>query len=176
MTVRCRSGRARAHGRIELRRLLASTLVLGACLLALCSAAPAEDIEVHSEVRAAVFNGRLYTLALDELLPDAERSAIATDPSLDYLYVLGAGDDAAGHWVGVLDGMRSSSDDALCREVEVTFKHGLPARQFSSARELLKAQKRGDIAVAPTGRVHLYTVLGRLERWPDLTPVLSLRP
>ncbi len=127
-------------------------------------------------MRTAVFDGKLYTLALDELLPDAERSAIASDPSIDYLYVLGSGDDASGHWVGILDGMRSSSEDALCREVEVTFKHGLPARQFTSAHDLLKAEKRGEIAVAPTGHVHLYTVLGRLERWPDLTPVLSLRP
>ncbi len=127
-------------------------------------------------MRTAVYNGRLYTLALDELLPDAERSAIASDPSLDYLFVLGRGDAAAEHWVGVLDGMRSSSEDALCREVEVTFKPGATLRQFTSAHDLLKAEKRGELTLAPTGRVHLYTVLGRLERWPDLAPVLSLRP
>jgi hypothetical protein len=176
VTVRSLLWRVREHGRFELRRFLASTVVLGAGLLALCSVAPAEEIEIHSELRTAVFEGRLYTLALDQLLPDAERSAISSDPSLDYLFVLGPGDDAAGHWVGALDGMRSSKEDALCREVEVTFKRGAPVRQFTSARELLKAEKRGEITVAPTGRVHLYTVLGRLERWPGVTPVLSLRP
>ena len=150
--------------------------MVGVWAATVATASLAAEPDPCFETRAAVYDGKLYTLDLCELRPEAARDAIGSDPSLDYLFILDPTCSAASTWVAVLDGLQESGDAPLCREAEVTFKKGYPVRQFTSARDLRKAEARGEIAVTLTKRVHSYTVVRRLEKWPAIAPVVSLGP
>lgn len=129
---------------------------------------------IPSETRTAVCNGRIYSLDLGDV-PEDGRGAIPSDASLDRLFVLDPTCSAVANWVAVLDKARGSGEDGFCQEAEVTFNPGYPVRQFTSARELLKAERRGEISVARAEHVIHYTIVRRLEKWPAMVPVESLR-
>lgn len=134
----------------------------------------AADIVIPSETRTAVCNGKIYSLDLGGV-PEIEREALLSRASIEYLFVLDPTSSAATNWVAVLDKSRGSGEEGLCREAEVTFNTGYPVRQFTTARELLKAERRGEISVTPAERVLHYTIVRRLEKWPAMVPVESLR-
>ena len=129
---------------------------------------------IPSETRTAVCNGKIYSLDLGRV-PESEREATPAGASIDYLFVLDPTCSAVANWVAVLDKGRGLGEDGLCREAEVTFNLGYPVRQFTTARELLKAERRGEISVTPDERVLRYTIVRRLEKWPAMVPLESLR-
>ena len=148
---------------------------LGAILAAtFCPASLAADVVIPSESRTAVCNGKIYSLDLGHV-PESEREAILLGASIEYLFVLDPTCSGAANWVAVLDKSRGSGENGLCREAEVTFNTGYPVRQFTTTRELLKAERRGEITVTPAERVLHYTIVRRLEKWPAMVPVESLR-
>ena len=144
------------------------------CAAIFCAAPRAADLVLPSETRTAVCNGKIYSIDLG-VVSEAGDEPTPANASVDNLFVLDSAHSAAANWVAVLEKVGPSGDDGLCQEKEVTFNVGYPVRQFASARELLKAQRRGEISVAPAERLLRYTVVRRLEKWPAMVPVESLR-
>jgi hypothetical protein len=104
----------------------------------------------------AYYDGKLFTIIFVEFHPQAERSLIAHNPSINFIYRC----DAFGGFISVIDAVPGDGMNAIWQEVQIVFNTIAPQQLFSD-NDILAAAALGEITLVPTTEVYTCPVIGK---------------
>jgi hypothetical protein len=109
-----------------------------------------------SNVIPAYYDGKLFNIIFVEFSAQAEKSLIAHNPSINFIYRC---DDVDG-FVSVLDAIPGDGMNAVWQEVQIKFKTLAPQQLFSD-NDILAFAASGAITLVPTTEVYTCPVIGK---------------
>ena len=94
--------------------------------------------------------------------PDAERSVLARNRSINTIFMSDAGLAGGQPFVSVLDAIQGDGFNPLWEEVQIVFNPGHPPRQFTRDDDIAQAAAGPDpeISLVGTGEVYRCAVVG----------------
>src|SRR5512140_1743520 len=102
----------------------------------------------------AYYDGKLFKIIFVEFPPQAERSLIAHNPSINFIYRC----DAFAGFISVIDAIPGDGMNAVWQEVQIVFNTILP-QQFLSDNDVLAAAALGEITLVFTTEVYTCPVI-----------------
>ena len=115
------------------------------------------------ELMPAYYDGKLFTINFMELPPAGEKAALASNRSINLIYMSDNGLPGNAPFISVLDAIQGDGFNPLWIEVQITFKEGFTPRQLTSDTEI-EAAASGDnpeIMLTFTDEVYRCSVIGR---------------
>jgi len=117
----------------------------------------------------AFYDGELFTINLKELPPDAERSVLAHNKSINHIYMSDQAMSLGFDFISVLDAITGgevvsppkSGFNPLWQEVQIVFNAGVSPQQFGSDNDILDARDKGQITLVFTTQVYRCSVVGK---------------
>lgn len=107
----------------------------------------------------AYYDAKLFQIIFVEFPPQAERSLIAHNPSINFIYRC----DAFEGFISVIDAIPGDGMNAVWQEVQIVFT-GMTPQQLFSDTQILDAAKLGLITLVPTTEVYTCPVIGKKPR------------
>ena len=104
------------------------------------------------------FNGKSFTINVNELSDTASASIIAHNKSLNIIYVTNDLDDPQD-FAPVINAVPSQGMNALWLQIRIQF-NTIPPQQFTSEGDILAAAQAGQITLINTGEVYRDSVVG----------------
>jgi hypothetical protein len=104
----------------------------------------------------AYYDGKLFTIIFVEFPPQAEKSLIAHNPSINFIYRC----DALPGFISVLDAIPGDGMNAVWQEVQIVFNTIAP-QQFLSDNDVLTAAGLNQITLKFTTEVYTCPVVGK---------------
>jgi hypothetical protein len=104
----------------------------------------------------AYYDGNLFKIIFVEFPPQAEKSLIAHNPSINFIYRC----DALPGFISVLDAIPGPGMNAVWREVQIVFNTIAP-QQFLSDNDVLAAAALNQITLVFTTEVYTCPVIGK---------------
>src|SRR5438445_11889752 len=106
----------------------------------------------------AYYDDKLFTINLKELPPDAERSVLANNKSINHIYMSDQAMSLGFDFISVLDAITGgevesppkSGFNPLWQEVQIVFNAGVSPQQFGSDNDILDARDKGQITLVFT--------------------------
>jgi hypothetical protein len=108
----------------------------------------------------AYYDGKLFTINFKELPPQAERSQLAHNKSINTIYMCDSCEAAGTMFASVLDAIQSDGFNPLWQEVQVSFTPGHAPRQLTSDVDVLASAAAGEVILTPTAEVYRCSVVG----------------
>jgi hypothetical protein len=107
----------------------------------------------------AYYDGKLFKIIFVEFHAQAERSLIAHNPSINFIYRCDA-----FPFTSVLDAIPGDGMNAVWQEIQIIFNSEFEPfnpRQLFSDNEIFAAVLSGEITLAPTTEVYTCPVIGK---------------
>ena len=118
----------------------------------------------------AFYDGELFTINLKELPPDAERSVLAHNKSINHIYMSDQAVSLGFDFISVLDAIQGTEKEPVPRsgfnplwqEVQIVFNGTNPVHQFGSDNDILAAASGSnpEITLVFTTQVYRCSVIG----------------
>ena len=108
----------------------------------------------------AYYDGELFTIQFVEFSPQAEKSLLAHNASLNFIYQSDPGLPGGKPFISVIDAIPGDGFNPIWEEVQITFTAGHTPRQLFSDTEVLAAAASGEITLSDTGEVYWCPVVG----------------
>lgn len=143
-----------------MRRHLTCIACFFAALLLVCAPAFASNTNGKGGDMPAYYDGKIFTINLKELSPDAEKAAIEHNSAINKIYMSDPGLPGGQPFVSVLDAIQGDGFNPLWREFQITFNSGHTPRQLTSDTEVDAAAQSGEITVQSTDEVYRCSVVG----------------
>ena len=123
---------------------------------------PAGNPNGSAGIMPAFYDGEAFEINFKELPPDAERSVLARNRSINTIFMSDAGLAGGQPFVSVLDAIQGDGFNPLWEEVQIVFNPGHPPRQFTRDDDIAQAAAGPDpeISLVGTGEVYRCAVVG----------------
>ena len=136
-------------------------LIVGTTLvLALVAGVWAGSTSGRASVIPAYYDANLLNIQFVEFSPNAEKSLLAHNASLNFIYQSDPGLPGGQPFISVIDAIPGDGFNPIWEEVQVTFTAGHTPRQLFSDDEVADAVDNGEITLAFTGEVYWCPVVG----------------
>jgi hypothetical protein len=109
----------------------------------------------------AYYDGDLFTIQFVEFSPQAEKSLLAHNASLNFIYQSDPGLPGGQPFISVIDAIPGDGFNPIWEEVQITFTTGHTPRQLFSDDEIAAAVASGEITLELTGEVYWCPVVGQ---------------
>src|SRR5437867_8048685 len=138
-----------------------SQLIAGASLaLVLATTARAASTSGSASAIPAYYDHNLFTIQFVEFSPAAEKSLLAHNTSLNFIYQSDPGLPGGEPFISVIDAVPADGFNPVWEEVQITFTAGHTPRQLFSDDEVEAAFDAGEITLEFTGEVYWCPVVG----------------
>jgi len=128
--------------------------------LAFVTAAQAEGAKGSASSIPAYYDGNLFTIQFVEFSPAAEKSLLAHNQSLNFIYQMDALLPGGEPFISVIDAVPGDGFNPVWEEVQITFTPGNTPRQLLSDTDVEAAVEAGEITLEFTGEVYWCPVVG----------------
>jgi hypothetical protein len=108
----------------------------------------------------AYYDHELFTIQFVEFSATAEKSLLAHNGSLNFIYQSDPGLPGNQPFVSVIDAIPTDGFNPIWEEVQITFTDGNTPRQLFSDNEVADAVASGEITLTLTGEVYWCPVVG----------------
>jgi len=138
--------------------------LIGAASLALAviTGAQAGSSTGSASAIPAYYDGKLFTIQFVEFSATAEKTLLAHNGSLNFIYQSDPGlDNGTQPFISVIDAIPTDGFNPIWEEVQITFNSGHTPRQLFSDTEVLAAAASGEITLTMTGEVYWCPVVGQ---------------
>ena len=107
----------------------------------------------------AYYDGKVFTIQFVEFSPTAEKTLLAHNKSLNFIYQSDPG-LPDGPFISVIDAIPGDGFNPIWEEVQIAFTTGHTPRQLFSDTEVEAAFDAGEITLTLTGEVYWCPVVG----------------
>jgi len=108
----------------------------------------------------AYYDHLLFTIQFVEFSPAAEKSLLAHNASLNFIYQSDAGLPGGQPFISVIDAVPGDGFNPIWEEIQINFTPGHTPRQLYSDDEIAEAFANGEITLTETGEVYWCPVVG----------------
>jgi hypothetical protein len=138
--------------------IMLTTVIL--CSVLFFSSSAKNDVNAQSKgitnAIPAFYDGKMFSIIFVEFPPQAEKSLIDHNPSINFIYRC----DAFPGFISVLDAIPGGGMNAVWQEVQIVFNTMVPQQLFSD-NDILAAASLGLITLVPTTEVYTCPVIGK---------------
>src|ERR1044071_8841737 len=115
--------------------------------LAFVTGAQAEGAKGSASSIPAYYDGNLFTIQFVEFSPAAEKSLLAHNESLNFIYQSDPGLPGGEPFISVIDAVPGDGFNPIWEEIQITFTAGHTPRQLFSDDEIAEAFNNGEITL-----------------------------
>lgn len=108
----------------------------------------------------ALYDGKVFMIQFVEFSPTAERTLLAHNTSLNFIYQSDPGLPGGQPFISVIDAIPGDGFNPVWEEVQIAFTAGHTPRQLLSDDEIGAAAEAGEITLTMTGEVYWCPVVG----------------
>ena len=139
------------------------TKIIGAAALAmvLSTSARAGSGNGSASTIPAYYDGKLFNIQFVEFSATAEKSLLAHNTSLNFIYQSDPGLPGGAPFISVIDAVPGDGFNPIWEEVQIAFTTGHTPRQLFSDDEIEAAADAGEITLTFTGEVYWCPVVGQ---------------
>jgi hypothetical protein len=138
--------------------LMLTTIILSSVLF--FSASLKNDVNAQNKgitnAIPAYYDGNLFRIIFVEFPAQAEKSLIARNPSINFIYRC----DAFPGFISVLDAVPGDGMNAVWVEVQIVFNTMVPQQLYSDT-QILDAASDGEITLVTTDEAYICPVIGK---------------
>lgn len=128
--------------------------------LAIASSAFGASTKGAASSIPAYYDHKIFSIHFVEFSPNAEKSLLAHNNSLNFIYQSDPGLPSGQPFVSVIDAIPGDGFNPIWEEVQIAFTDGNTARQLFSDDEIAAAMLAGEITLTFTGEVYWCPVVG----------------
>src|SRR5258708_34555218 len=129
-------------------------LMIGTSLaLMLVTGARAGSTSGSASAIPAYYDHNLFTIQFVEFSPEAEKTLLKHNTSLNFIYQSDPGLPGGQPFISVIDAIPTDGFNPIWEEVQITFTPGHTPRQLFSDDEIAAAVAAGEITLDLTGEV-----------------------
>jgi hypothetical protein len=143
-----------------MKKQLFQILGIAALAAAFTGAALAGSTKGAASSIPAYYDHVLFTIHFVEFSPAAEKSLLAHNKSLNFIYQSDPGLPDGQPFVSVIDAIPGDGFNPIWEEIQITFNPGFTPRQLFSDDEIAAAVDSGEITLTLTGEVYWCPVVG----------------
>ncbi len=103
----------------------------------------------------------MFTIQFVEFSSAAEKSLLAHNGSLNFIYQSDPGLPGGAPFISVIDAIPGDGFNPIWEEIQIAFTPGHTPRQLFSDTEVEAAFDAGEITLTPTGEVYWCPVVGQ---------------
>ena len=130
-------------------------------LLSLITAVQAGSGNGAASAIPAYYDGELFTIQFVEFSPQAEKSLLQHNQSLNFIFQSDPGLPGGAPFISVIDAIPGDGFNPIWEEIQITFTAGHTPRQLFSDDEIADAVASGEITLEATGEVYWCPVVGQ---------------
>ena len=108
----------------------------------------------------AYYDDKLFAINFMQLPPDAEKSELAHNHSINTIYMCDQCESSGFMFISVLDAIQGDGFNPLWQEVQIVFTAGHTPHQLTSDTAIAAAAASGEITLNPTDEVYRCSVVG----------------
>ncbi len=112
----------------------------------------------------AYYDAKLFNIIFVEFPPQAEKSLIAHNPGINFIYQSDPGLPGGQPFISVIDAVPGDGMNPVWEEVQIAFNPGFIPHQLFSDTEVLAAAQASEITLTFTGEVYYCPVIGQKPR------------
>jgi hypothetical protein len=109
----------------------------------------------------AYYDHQLFNIHFVEFSPKAEKSLLAHNQSLNFIYQSDPGLPGGAPFISVIDAVPGDGFNPIWEEVQIAFTQGHTPRQLFSDDEIAAAAASGEVTLTDTGEVYWCPVVGQ---------------
>ncbi len=142
-----------------MKRIVSHLFSIAILATALPMAVQAQSTQGIASVIQAYYDAKLFNIQFVEFSPQAEKTILQHNGSLNFIYQSDAG-LPGGPFISVIDAIPTDGFNPVWEEVQITFTPGHTPRQFFSDDEVLAAALSKEITLDFTGEVYWCPIVG----------------
>lgn len=136
-------------------------IAVAALLLSHVATTQAASSNGSASAIPAYYDGEIFTIQFVEFSPQAEKSLLQHNQSLNFIYQSDPGLPGGKPFISVIDAVPGDGFNPIWEEVQITFAAGHTPRQLFSDDEIEAALNAGEITLEFTGEVYWCPVVGQ---------------
>ena len=136
-------------------------IAAAALLLSLVATTQAASSNGSASAIPAYYDGEIFTIQFVEFSPQAEKSLLQHNQSLNFIFQSDPGLPGGAPFISVIDAIPGDGFNPIWEEIQITFTPGHTPRQLFSDNEIAAAVDAGEITLELTGEVYWCPVVGQ---------------
>jgi len=136
-------------------------IAAAALLLSLVATTQAASSNGSASAIPAYYDGEIFTIQFVEFSPQAEKSLLQHNQSLNFIFQSDPGLPGGAPFISVIDAIPGDGFNPIWEEIQITFTPGHTPRQLFSDNEIAAAVLSGEITLELTGGVYWCPVVGQ---------------